>query len=283
MPSSTPASLKRTPTWTRPPQGEGSSRTLELPSGVSTVVAQIAGRGIVQGWRLRFENGEPRATTLRLQADGQELATMTVTEFWGFDPKRRPAARLDALPMTVEPDGTFVSFWPMPHRETWSLELRQDGPGGRVRVEWFDSPGWPQPEHWHFHAGRVTDTTEKGRDIALLKVWGRGHFAGTILELANATLEGDDRFYVDGESFPPAWHGTGTEDYFRCGWYFFGGPLSRPMYGLLDQGTPKLAYRFHLADRVNFTRSLVIGFEHGHANKYLGPYGGTVFWYGESE
>jgi hypothetical protein len=133
----------------------------------------------------------------------------------------------------------------------------------------------------YFHATRVSDKTERGRDIRLLQANGRGHFAGTILEMADKTLEGDDRFYVDGEDFPPSWHGTGTEDYFRCGWYFFGGPLTRPLYGLLDAARPKIAYRFQVADRVNFTRSLVVGFEHGHRNEYIGPYRGVVFWYGD--
>jgi hypothetical protein len=158
---------------------------------------------------------------------------MKVSEFWGFSPKSRPAARLNSLLMAVEPGGKYDSFWPMPRRELLSVELMAIGLPARVRGELTDTPGWLQPEHLYFHAHRITDRTEKERDIRLLEARGRGHFVGAILELASATLEGDDRFYVDGEAFPPAWHGTGTEDYFRCGWYFHGGALSRPLYGLL--------------------------------------------------
>lgn len=42
-----------------------------------------------------------------------------------------------------------------------------------------------------------------------------------------------------------------------------------------------IAYRFHLADRVNFTQSLTAGFEHGHARKVPGGPAGVVFWHGE--
>jgi hypothetical protein len=279
--SSTPESLRATPAWARPKVGEIASQTVELPANENRAIASITGKGIVQALRLRFLYGDPAAATLRVSVDGETQVQMRVTDFWGFDPKARPSARLDSLLMAVEADGTFASFWPMPHRDRFEVELQSSGPRMQVRVEVAEVPGWPEPEHLHFHAGRVTDITERGRDIKLLNVSGRGHFAGAILELANGTLEGDDRFYVDGESFPPAWHGTGTEDYFRCGWYFFGGTLTRPLYGLLDNASPKLAYRFQLADRINFSKSLVVGFEHGHHNQYLGPYRGTVFWYGE--
>jgi hypothetical protein len=50
---------------------------------------------------------------------------------------------------------------------------------------------------------------------------------------------------------------------------------------MLDNLKPKIAYRFHIADRVNFTRSAAIGFEHGHGNDYIGPYRGVSFWYSE--
>ena len=279
--SSTAASLRRTAAWSRPAPRDPAARTLDLAPGESRVVAGAAGTGIVQSLRLRFESGDPDAARLRIRADGQTLVDLRVPEFWGFSRQARPGARLDSALLAVGQDGTYASYWPMPHRGELKVELVNGPAPARVRVELDDQPGWPQPEHLHFHAERVTDTTEPGRDIKLLEVAGRGHYAGSILEMANATLEGDDRFQVDGEPFPPAWHGTGTEDYFRCGWYFTGGALTRPVYGLLDNAVPKIAYRFHVADRVNFTRSVVIGFEHGHHNRYRGPYSGTVFWYGE--
>ena len=280
--SSTADSLRRTAPWSRSAGGEPQAQVLDLPPNETRVATTAAGKGVVQSLRLRFEGGDPDSVRLRIQADGQALVDLRVLELWGFSRKARPTARFDSLPLAVEPDGTYASYWPMPHRSDLTLELANGPAPARVRVELVNMAGWPQPEHLHFHAQRVTDVTQPGRDIKLLEVTGHGHYVGAILELANGTLEGDDRFYVDGEKFPPAWHGTGTEDYFRCGWYFTGGALTRPVYGVLDNAPPKIAYRFHVTDRVNFTRSVVIGFEHGHRNRYLGPYAGTVFWYGDS-
>ncbi|HUS05483.1 MAG TPA: DUF2961 domain-containing protein, partial [Bryobacteraceae bacterium] len=222
--------------------------------------------------------GDPDSCSIRITADNGETVSMKVSEFWGFSRGARPAARMESLLLGVAADGTYYARFPMPHRTSLRVELQGDG---RVSVQTRHRSGWPDKEHFYFRASKVQDTTRPGHDIEILNTTGRGHYVGTILELADKTMEGDDRFYVDGEKFPPAWHGTGTEDYFRCGWYFFGGPLTRPLYGMLDTQKPKIAYRFHIADRVNFTRSAVIGFEHGEHNEYLGPYRGVAFWYSE--
>ena len=279
--SSTAVSLRQTRSWQRPTEGKTQTKSLTLNSNATHTAIRLDGKGILQSLRLRFESGDPDAVTLRITADGQTTVNLRIPEFWGFSRKLRPEARLDSLLLAVSSNQTYSSYWPMPYREGLQVELINGSSPARMDVEAAVRAGWPQPEHLHFHATRVTDTTELGRDIKLLETAGQGQYVGAMLELANGTLEGDDRFYVDGEAFPPAWHGTGTEDYFRCGWYFTGGALTRPVYGLLDNAVPKIAYRFHLADRVNFTRSLLIGFEHGHHNRYRGPYAGTVFWYGD--
>lgn len=282
--SSTVADLKAAPVFA--PLAEPvrpAEQTFRLPAHGKTTIASIVGKGILTSLRLNFGQTPADELRLRITADGKNCVDLKVSEFWGFSRQARPKARFQSLLLGVDDAGRYYSRWPMPHRERLEIALENPGPDCEVSVETVHQPNWPTPEHFYFHATRIADQTVAGRDIRLLAAKGRGHYVGCILELANKTLEGDDRFYVDDEPFPPAWHGTGTEDYFRCGWYFFGGPLSRPLYGLLDGGTPKIAYRFHLADRVNFTKSVVIGFEHGHQNEYQGPYQGTVFWYAQGD
>lgn len=228
-------------------------------------VLELRGKGIVNELRVRASED----ARLEIEADGRATVSMTVGEFWG-------SAKMASLLLGVEADGTRRSWFPMPYRQ--SLKIRVAGGHIATRVR----KGWREREHFYFHASTVTDKTEPGRDIKILEARGRGHFVGTVLAVPDKAMEGDDRFYVDGEAFPPSWHGTGTEDYFRCGWYFYGGPLTRPLYGMVDPRKPKVAYRFHVLDRVNFTRSVVIGFEHGHRNDYIGPYTGVAFWYSES-
>jgi hypothetical protein len=279
--SSRAEDLRRTPLWQRDERGVRESRDEPLPPGARTTVFTATGQGILNALRLRFDGVEPDQAGLRISADGAVGVDLAVPEFWGFTRDNRPQARFQSLLLGIDDTGAYYSFWPMPHRKSLRVEIENRAPAGRVHVESIHLPRWTESEHLPFRAERITDTAQPGRDIRLLEVQGRGHFVGCILALADQTLEGDDRFYVDGEPFPPAWHGTGTEDYFRCGWYFHGGPLTRPLYGLMDAARPKIAYRLHLADRVNFTTSLVLGFEHGHRNEFSGPYRGVVFWYGE--
>ncbi len=95
-------------------------------------------------------------------------------------------------------------------------------------------------------------------------------------------MEGDDRFYVDGERVPSL-HGTGTEDFFNFAWGL-SHTGSWPLHGITQQGTGPVAYRFHLPAGVPFRRSLRITWEHGH-DPTRGPnldqqrYSGAVFYY----
>ncbi|HEV3120763.1 MAG TPA: DUF2961 domain-containing protein, partial [Isosphaeraceae bacterium] len=135
--------------------------------------------------------------------------------------------------------------------------------------------------------------TRKGVDFPLLAAKGRGHYAGTFLATEGHThlplwLEGDDRFEVDGQS---AIHGTGTEDYFNCGWYALKGRLDRPAtyasYGFpvysQDANTARAAaYRLHLADPVPFAREIKAGLEHGGENDVAANYRAAIYWYSDS-
>lgn len=48
--------------------------------------------------------------------------------------------------------------------------------------------------------------------------------------VGNGFLEGDERIYIDG-SKTPALYGTGTEDFYNSGWYFYQGIYNRPVHG----------------------------------------------------
>lgn len=266
--------------WRRDERGDIASRDVDLHPGEPVMLFEAHGQGILNELRLKWDGGDPDEAALRITADGGTTIEMKVSELWGFSRKLRPAAQMQSLLLGVEDDGAYYSWFPMPYRR--SLRIEVTDASGRVRVTTRTMRRWPERKHFYFRANRVTDVTEPGRDIRILQAQGGGHFIGAILQVDDKSMEGDDRFHVDGETFPPAWHGTGTEDYFRCGWYFHGGPITRPLYGMLDALKPKIAYRFHIADRVNFTKSVVIGFEHGHRDDYIGSYRGVAFWYSES-
>ncbi len=105
--------------------------------------------------------------------------------------------------------------------------------------------------------------------------------------------EGDDRFYIDGET-EPSLRGTGTEDYFSDAWGFR--KFTHPYHGVtiwegFDSGCRGTAYRWHLQDPVPFSRSLKVTIEHkGSRNDASGKtytgfeerpdcFSSVAFWY----
>src|SRR5262249_58976367 len=97
-----------------------------------------------------------------------------------------------------------------------------------------------------------------------LEATGHGHFVGvTMSVLQNQDDwwgEGDDMFFVDGESLPSI-NGTGAEDYFLGAWGFSAGPFAYglmgvPVKGAELAGSRSSVYRFHLDSPIPFTKSL---------------------------
>jgi hypothetical protein len=163
----------------------------------------------------------------------------------------------------------------------WRRELPTDGWQGKGSV-------WCTPEWSSRHqTDEDKNLTGKGNYL-VLDTEGRGHFVGCNVSIKNLYEgwwgEGDDMFFVDGQSFPPDLHGTGTEDYFCHAWgmqaqnahLYHGVSLAE------DQGNWKgywTIYRLHVMDPVPFTRSLVMSIEHGHANDRSDDWSSVAYWY----
>jgi Protein of unknown function (DUF2961) len=116
---------------------------------------------------------------------------------------------------------------------------------------------------------------------------GRGHFVGVTMSVLqnqdNWWGEGDDMFFVDGESTPSI-NGTGSEDYFLGAWDFGNHAFSYGLYGAPVKGeefagSRSSVYRFHLDSPIPFTRSLRATIEHGHANHRSDNYFSVAYWY----
>ena len=124
----------------------------------------------------------------------------------------------------------------------------------------------------------------------ILDIEGDGQFAGYFLTVVNSERswwgEGDDMIFIDGESFPPSIHGTGTEEVFGGG----ASPVDEytgPYTGFhcienrADYrwwGTTGM-YRFYVLDPVRFRQSILVSIEHGHGNDKSNDYSSVAFWY----
>jgi hypothetical protein len=132
----------------------------------------------------------------------------------------------------------------------------------------------------------VNITNLDGKDnYVVLEAEGRGHYIGCNLSVTHFQGswwgEGDDMIFIDGETWPPSLHGTGTEDYFGHAWGMQN--VAYPMNGSIIHesvvpGYP-VSYRFHLVDPVRFERSIGVTVEHGHANHLSDDWASTAYWY----
>ncbi|MDH6363857.1 hypothetical protein M2139_000840 [Enterococcus sp. PF1-24] len=128
-------------------------------------------------------------------------------------------------------------------------------------------------------------------NYVLLETEGKGHYIGCNLNIHNLRFtnnwnwygEGDDMIFIDGETWPPSLHGTGTEDYFNTAWC----PTEEyqsPYFGLLlggdaNWGGKISTYRYHIEDPVMFEKSIKVTIEHGHNNHRSDDYSSTAYWY----
>jgi Protein of unknown function (DUF2961) len=163
---------------------------------------------------------------------------------------------------------------------------RQEKPTQRVEHAAAD----PNPPPWDLPGQNLTGE----ENYLILNAQGRGHYVGCVLSIDNFNAsnqqftwpgEGDDMFFIDGESWPPSLHGTGTEDYFGAAWGFPTGEYAGPYHGITLGSSPQehfglwSVYRFHLEDPVRFARSLRVSIEHGHANNQSNDYSSVAYWY----
>jgi len=124
-------------------------------------------------------------------------------------------------------------------------------------------------------------------NYVILEAEGQGNFVGYFLNVDNVQGgwygEGDDMIFIDGEEWPPSFHGTGSEE-------IFGGgacpnvPYTGPYTGFHLVGNPgfqgkQSMYRFFVNDPVRFTKSIEVSIEHGTGNNLANDYSSTAFWY----
>jgi hypothetical protein len=149
---------------------------------------------------------------------------------------------------------------------------------------------YKNPAPWDLGGVNVTGD----ENYVILDIKGEGHYVGCVLNIDNFNVsnqeyswpgEGDDMIFIDGESWPPSLHGTGTEDYFGCSWGFPAGEHSTPYHGIslgsdVQEHAGKWSmYRFHIEDPVHFSKSIRVTIEHGHANDQSNDYSSVGYWY----
>jgi hypothetical protein len=270
-----------------------------LSSGSSmTLNGRVNTPSVLEGIILRIDaEGEElaqalRSTVISIGFDGKETVWCPLGDFFGGGVGINP---YQSWYSQVEKDGTLVSYWRMPFKSTYHISLHNYGSKG-VKIigperiytayKWTDRSmyfhaDWRQERNIESIGGNGT------KDWNYIKLKGRGVFVGDVLSVLNRNPawwgEGDEKIYVDGETFPSHF-GTGTEDYYGYAWCtpeFFESPFHfQPRaegpsnYGNTTNG------RVRLLDGIPFTKDFRFDMEVWHWAKTKIDYSVVNFWYG---
>lgn len=265
------------------------------PLGIAAPVRKVEPGHVVEWLTVRFDRprdgvdlGELlRAAELVVRCGDEETVRVPLLDFFGCGPDVRPHAGR----FLASAPGCFTCRWPMPMPR-----------GGEVRIE---GPVGQPP----FHLDVVTSKSAQAddllfrasfrleqafpsrpfRDFTVLDArGGPGRFVGTALLVKNPHRgwwgEGDEKFYVDGESFPSTF-GTGTEDYFGYAWCctdpFRSAFHSQPQCDGPGNYGFTAVHRVHALDSVPFQRSFRFDLEVWHwVPKLAIDYASVAWWYG---
>ena len=267
----------------------GNHDYLEIAKGDSAVLLDVAGAGEVR--RLWITVASPdrdylRRIALKMFWDGEKNPSVEAPlgDFFGDGFAKKHYTSL----LMGESSGGFYCYLPMPFRRHARIVV-ENGTGKPIDAFYYNIDlvtglGLPR-DVATFHAWWHRDprTTAKAPHL-IMEAHGRGWFVGTSYNVQSSAknlsfLEGDEIFTVDGEK---RGMGTGTEDYFNSGWYFDEGPYAGPFHGLIIKNDTLgriAAYRWHVADRVPFYRSIKIEIEHGTENTEVADYATMGYWY----
>lgn len=269
------------------------SHSFELKgrSAIRSLALQLAAEDLPQALR---------STVLKIAFDGKQTVWCPVGDFFGTGYQIHPTRTWYS---EVTRDGRMTCFWVMPFRERALITIENLG-GQAVQVknlavqdtrwDWDDNSllfhaDWQQ---WHrIETKANTHARDHGAsDLNWLTVQGQGVYVGDTLTLYNGADawwgEGDEKIYVDGESFPSHF-GTGTEDYYGYAWCnpnTFQAPFHAQPTGLgnIKHGM-SVNSRYRALDAIPFRESLQFDMELWHWAKTRMNYAPVTFWYGRAD
>lgn len=271
-----------------------------LPPGKSVEMPVLEGPGVITHIWFTSHAGrvnELDSLSLRIYWDGSDLPGVEVPVGQFFAVGQGKPAAVESVPVQVSPTGALTCYWRMPFAKSARIVVSNDNPdrtaGLYWQVDWLELDALPAHTPY-FHARYRQAHPAQPGDYVLADLEGEGMYVGTVLSVTLAQDgwwgEGDDFFYIDGETVPSL-QGTGSEDYFNDAWGFrtrssqwFG----QPRWQGDNAGDSGVCYRWHLLDPVFFKHSLRVELEHkgNHADDIEGFYverpdliDSVAFWY----
>ena len=244
---------------------------------------------------------------LSISFSGKENINVPLANFFGFSTfgkdRRAPEYCTKSIFFGADEDGFLYFKMPMPFSGSCKVRLINDSPFDLMNVDTeicYDSNVDNYQEMMPFYAAEINSIGDirNNSDMRLIDLKGTGKYIGAVLDMDSKVpvtkgeyLEGDEHIYFDG-SYSPQINGTGTEDYFCGAYYWQSGTQTTPYFGCIyntkwadakenkkDETYKSSAYRVHLADAYQFSKSFVFNLEHGGTNETYEKVSGTIFYY----
>ena len=244
-----------------------------------------------------------RLVVLKISFDGKPTVWCPIGDFFGCGIGLNP---FQGWYRTVAEDGTMTSRWVMPYQENAAVSIVNLGKEPiEVNVSANVSEWKWDDRSLYFHAawrGQYPVPTRPYSDWNYVTLKGRGVYVGDTLTIMNPVKrwwgEGDEKIFVDGETFPSIF-GTGTEDYYAYSWGgrstdfyehpFHAQPFSNK-YNKLNRKTENVKNaqgystetRTRALDTMPFAQSLQLDMEVWSWTDCDMGYGVGTYWYGDA-
>ena len=246
--------------------------------------------------KLEADNQEQalRSTVLRITFDDKTTVWCPVGQFYGVGYKNKLKHKTYYISATES--GDMYSFWVMPFQKKAAIELINYGEQS-ITLRNFsighEAYNWTE-NSMYFHATwketRALDTKLR-LDYNYVSIEGKGVFVGDNLTIFNTFPdttgknwwgEGDEKIYVDKETFPSHF-GTGTEDYYNYAWcrpQWFTNPWGSQPIGEGNKTPGNTSNnRYRLLDAIPFTKNFKFDMEIWHPYKSKMNYSPATFFY----
>ena len=273
-------------------------------------VKTLSGKGAVNGLLVRLYSDAPDTSLeviralkdlrIRIWWDGAETPAVEAPlgDFFG---SAYGIDKLQTLTLGVRADKTLYNYFYMPYLTGAKIEISSVGASANIGLSVNVSENAvPQADMLYygtqFNAGVYAEDPNRWPDQRFLKVEGAGRLVGVTQHVAKYLDgistdqvvgvtwwgEGDEKFFVDGETFP-SWFGTGTEDFYGYAWCspdLFTKAFHAQSYcrGRQNDAGNRVLTRLLVNDSVAFTESFDGYIEKYYLDEYV-RYGFTSYFY----
>jgi hypothetical protein len=254
------------------------SPSISVPASSAVTLADITGPGVIQHLWLTVAPMFWRRLVLRISWDDEASPSVEVPLGDFFCNGWGSYCHVNSLPVAVNPNGGFNSYWPMPFQSKARISIvnvSSDAvPALYYQVDYSLTAVPGNVGYFHAQWRRSNPLAYMTPHTIVADVAGQGHYVGTYIAwgVHNSGWwgEGEVKFYLDGDDEWPTICGTGTEDYFGGAWNFEYpageyGTFTTPFLGLAQVLKPDGLYssqqrfgmyRWHIPDPIRFQKDL---------------------------